>query len=246
MPAISNATPLMALDAVVIDTETTSLDPAKARIVEIAAVRLTGGRVEIDDAFVRLVRPDEAVPASAVAIHHIDDAKLASAPGFGQVWPELLAFIGNAGVIGHTLGFDLAVLKREGAGEGARCSRPRPLDTRLLAQVAEPILAGSPRGGLWPGLGREIKNRHSALGDAVATARIFCALVPKLRAGGIRTLGEAIEASRAPTHVLDEQHRAGWVEAVARPGRVHAERSLRRRARPPYRHRVRGASPEPT
>ena len=239
MPAISNATPLMALDAVVIDTETTSLDPAKARIVEIAAVRLTGGRVEIDDAFVRLVRPDEAVPASAVAIHHIDDAKLASAPGFGQVWPELLAFIGNAVVIGHTLGFDLAVLKRECEREDARFSRPRTLDTRLLAQVAEPNLASFTLEGLSSWLGIEIKNRHSALGDAVATARIFCALVPKLRAGGIRTLGEAIEASRALTHVLDEQHRAGWVEAVESPGRVDAERTLRRIDSYPYRHRVR-------
>jgi DNA polymerase III epsilon subunit-like protein len=56
MLAIINATPLIALDAVVMNTETTSLDPAKARIIEVAAVRLTGGRVEIDDAFLRLVR----------------------------------------------------------------------------------------------------------------------------------------------------------------------------------------------
>jgi CBS domain-containing protein len=239
MAAISNATPLIALDAVVIDTETTSLDPAKARIVEIAAVRLAGGRVEIDDAFVRLVRPDEAVPASAVAIHHIDDAKLAGAPGFGQVWPELLAFMGNAVVIGHTLGFDLAVLRRECERADARFSRPRTLDTRLLAQVAEPNLASFTLEGLSSWLGVDIKNRHSALGDAVATARIFCALLPKLRAGGIRTLGEAIEASRALINVLDEQHRAGWVEAVESPGRVDTERTLRRIDSYPYRHRIR-------
>ena len=42
MAAVGSATPLIALDAVVIDSETTSLDPAKARIVEIAAVRLDG------------------------------------------------------------------------------------------------------------------------------------------------------------------------------------------------------------
>src|SRR5262245_3801421 len=173
MAAISNATPLIALDAVVLDTETTSLDPAKARIVEIAAVRLTGGRVEIDDAFLRLVRPDEAVPAAAVAIHHIDDAKLASAASFAQVWPELLAFVGDAVVIGHTLGFDLAVLKRECERAGPRFSRPRTLDTRLLAEVVQPNLASFTLEGLASWLGVEIENRHSALGDAVATARIF-------------------------------------------------------------------------
>ncbi len=42
-----NATPLIALDAVVIDTETTGLDPAKARIVEVAAVRIAGGRIDV-------------------------------------------------------------------------------------------------------------------------------------------------------------------------------------------------------
>ena len=45
MAVAASATPLIALDAVVIDTETTGLDPAKARIVELAAVRLTVGRV---------------------------------------------------------------------------------------------------------------------------------------------------------------------------------------------------------
>ena len=51
MADVGRATPLIALDAVVIDSETTSLDPAKARIVEIAAVRLVAGRVDTADAF---------------------------------------------------------------------------------------------------------------------------------------------------------------------------------------------------
>ena len=46
MTAVSNATPLIALDAVVIDSETTGLDPTKARLVEVAAVRLAAGRLE--------------------------------------------------------------------------------------------------------------------------------------------------------------------------------------------------------
>ena len=51
MADVGGATPLIALDAVVIDSETTSLDPAKARIVEIAAVRLVAGRVDTAHAF---------------------------------------------------------------------------------------------------------------------------------------------------------------------------------------------------
>ena len=213
MAAISSATPLIALDAVVIDTETTGLDPAKARIVEVAAVRFVGGQAKSDDPFRRLVRPDESIPAAAVAVHHIDDDKVADAPAFEQVWPDLLAFIGDTVLIGHALGFDLAVLKRECERAGVAFRLPRTLDTRLLAQVAEPNLASFTLEGLSSWLGFEIKDRHSALGDAVATARVFSALVPKLREGGIRTLGEAAEACRALTHVLDAQHRAGWHEA---------------------------------
>ena len=48
---VRNATPLIALDAVVIDTETTGLDPAEARILEIAAIRIVGGRLSADEMF---------------------------------------------------------------------------------------------------------------------------------------------------------------------------------------------------
>ncbi len=46
MAPVSNATPLVGLDAFVIDTETTGLDPAKARIVEIGPVPLKAGKLD--------------------------------------------------------------------------------------------------------------------------------------------------------------------------------------------------------
>ena len=113
------------------------------------------------------------------------------------------------------------------------------LDTRLLAEVAEPDLAGYSLDSLAAWLGVEITDRHSALGDALACARIFLALLPKLREGGIRTLAEAERACRALTDVLDQQHRAGWVEAVEAPSRADTERTLRRIDSYPYRHRIR-------
>ena len=95
-------------------------------------------------------------------------------------------------------------------------------------------------------LGVELTDRHSALGDAMTTARIFRALVPKLRDGGIRTFAEAAQACLALTKVLDAQHRAGWVEPVTAPGRVETERTFSRIDSYPYRHRIReimGAPP---
>jgi CBS domain-containing protein len=233
---LSSATPLIALDAVVIDTETTSLDPRKAWIVEIAAVRLAGGRLDTKAPYRRLVRPGEPIPVEATRIHRIDDAAVADAPGFAGIWQQLSAYLGGAVMIGHTIGFDLAVLKRECERAGMAWTRPRTLDTRLLAEVAEPDLAGYSLDNLAAWLGVETADRHSALGDAVIAARVFLALLPKLRETGIRTLAEADRACRALTNVLEEQHRAGWIEPTAAP--IRTSRDATRIDTYPYRHRI--------
>jgi len=237
MTTLSNATPLIALDAFVIDTETTGLDPAKARIVEIGAVPLVAGKLDETAAVRRLVNPDEPIPPVATHIHSIDDRTVASAPKFAAAWPEVSAAISDAILIGHTLGFDLAVLKRECERSGLPWAVPRTLDTRLLAEVAEPHLSGYTLEHLASWLGVTIEARHSAVADAVITAKIFLALLPKLREGNIRTLAEAEQACLALTGVLEDQHRAGWEQAV-RPPQAREERALARIDTYPYRHRV--------
>src|SRR5262245_57123136 len=108
---VRNSTPLIALDGLVLDTETTGLDPAVARIVEIGAIALAGGRAQPADTLHALVRPGSPIPPAATAIHGIDDAKIADAPTFAAVWPKLRERIGASVVVGHNLGFDLAVLR---------------------------------------------------------------------------------------------------------------------------------------
>ncbi|MCW5692759.1 MAG: CBS domain-containing protein [Pseudolabrys sp.] len=237
MAIIGSAMPLISLDAIVIDTETTGLDPAKARVIEIGAVPLKGGKLVEGGAWRELVNPGEPIPEASTRIHHIDDASVAGAADFAGVWPALAGRMTGAVVIGHTVGFDLAVLKRECERAGVSWQQPRTLDTNLLAQVVEPRLGGYSLEHLASWLGIAVSDRHSALGDALLTARIFLALLPKLREGSIRTLAEAEKACLALSNVLDEQHRAGWHEAVA-PARARAEQALGRIDTYPYRHRI--------
>ena len=78
MDRTSGGAPLLSLDAVVIDTETTGLDPRKARVIELAGVRLSAGKLVAGDSFRQLLRPaDEAIPAETTRIHGIDDAMVA-------------------------------------------------------------------------------------------------------------------------------------------------------------------------
>ncbi len=229
-------TPLIALDAAVIDTETTGLDPRSARVVELAMVRIAGGRLE-DASFRRLINPGEPIPPAATAVHGIAAATVAGAPAFAAVWPEFLEALGDAIVIGHTVGFDLAVLGRECERAGLAWRQPQTLDTRLLAEIAEPALADFSLESLASWLGITITDRHSALGDARAAAQVFRALLPKLRERNIRTLAEAARACRSLTSVLEQQHRAGWTEAV--PATDAANDGARARIDSyPYRHRA--------
>ena len=237
MARVTNATPLIALDAIILDTETTGLDPAKARIVEIGAVPLKRGRLDETAALRRLVNPGVAIPVEATRIHAIDDSTVASAPKFAAVWPGLSVAISDAVLIGHTFGFDLAVLKRECERADLAWASPRTLDTRLLAQVAEPNLGGYTLDHLASWLGLVVDKRHSALADAIITGKIFLALLPKLREGNIRTLAEAEQACLTLTNLLEDQHHAGWEPAVKVP-RARDERTFARIDPYPYRHRV--------
>ncbi len=240
MERTGGVSPLLSIDAVVIDTETTGLDPRKARVIELAGVRLQSGKLSDSDQFRQLLRPaDEPIPVETTRIHGIDDAMVADAPVFGEVWPRFDAFLGRAVVIGHTVGFDLAMLKRECDLAGLPWVRPRTLDTRLLAQIAAPELAGYTLEKLAAWLAVDVVERHSALGDAATTARVFLALVPKLRDRGIRTVAEAERACLALTAVLDGQARSGWIEAVEAPARTDDERALGRFDSYAYRHRSR-------
>jgi DNA polymerase-3 subunit epsilon/CBS domain-containing protein len=218
MNAFLLATPLLAIDAVALDLEATSLDPARARIVEIGAVRIDAGALGGEDAAFRsLVNPGEPIPASSTAIHGVDDAAASAAPAFADVWPQAAACLGERPWIGHSIGYDLALIRAECARAGLPFTPPHALDTRLLAQTVAPRLAAYTLEGLCDWLGVSAEKRHSALGDAITAARVFLALAPRLRECGVRTLGEALRACEAHAEAMESRRRAGWDEGAALP-----------------------------
>ena len=220
-----------------LDTETTGLDPGKARLVEIGMLHLRAGRLEQE--FSRRIRPGEPIPAAATAVHGIDAAAVADAPAFAELADEIGRHLADTLVVGHSLGFDFAVLKNEFRRAGRDWSPPRALDVRLLAELTQSDLADYSLDNLATWLCVEPRGRHSALGDAMTAARVFLALVPKLRDAGIRTLAEAERASASLTHVLDAHGRAGWIAPVEAPRPRAFSEDEPRSDLFPYRNRVR-------
>jgi DNA polymerase-3 subunit epsilon len=98
---------------IVIDTETTGLDPFSGhRIVEIAAIELLH-HVPTGAKFHCYVNPERDMPADAFAVHGLSGEFLAGHPPFAAVADEFLAFIGDAQLIIHNAEFDLAFLNAE-------------------------------------------------------------------------------------------------------------------------------------
>lgn len=190
-PVYSPFAALAALDAVAIDCETTRLDARSARIVQIAAVEISEGAVKHEGAFDRLVDPGLPIPPETTKIHGITDAMVKGAPPFKAIARDLDTYLRRRPLIGHSVAFDLVMLKREHTLAGLAWQPSRALDTRLLGRIVAPTLAEHDLDRLCAWLGVAIEGRHTALGDATATARAFVALIPLLRAVGIRTIAEA-------------------------------------------------------
>jgi DNA polymerase III subunit epsilon len=124
---------------IIIDTETTGLDPlAGHRVVEIGAVELVDhsptGRT-----FHCYLNPEHSVPADAVAVHGLTAEFLADRPLFEYVADEFLAFVGDAPLVAHNAGFDIAFLNAELKRAGKPpIATERVVDTLVLARRKHP------------------------------------------------------------------------------------------------------------
>ncbi|MEX2408283.1 MAG: 3'-5' exonuclease, partial [Rhodovibrionaceae bacterium] len=137
-PPPLSSTPLTALEAVVLDTETTGLDASKDRLVQIGAVLVRGGEIDPSAHFETLVNPGVAIPTSASAIHGIHDRDLVAAPGPAEALAALAEFVGERAVIGYAIAFDLEILAREAAAVGQAWQGFHAVDVRPLARAVAP------------------------------------------------------------------------------------------------------------
>jgi DNA polymerase-3 subunit epsilon len=189
--------PLRQLTYVVFDTETTGLEPqGDDEIVSIGGVRIVNARVLTGEIFNRLVHPGRRIPPASTRVHGISDDHVANAPGLDVVVPDFHAYVGDAVLVAHNAAFDMSFLSKHQRRLGVTFNQP-VLDTVLLAAH---VFGADERLTLDALVERfEIalpeRERHTALGDARATAFVFLRLIALLEAEGTRTLGDATRVS---------------------------------------------------
>lgn len=186
---------------IVLDTETTGLDPATGdRIAEIGAIELmnhlpTGNTLHL------YVNPGRPMPAEAFAVHGLSDEFLRDKPPFHAVARQFLDFIGESVLVIHNATFDMGFLDHELAQAGhERIGMARVIDTLTMARQRFP---GSPASldALCRRFGVDNSRRvqHGALLDCELLAQVYLELLGGRQPGLL--LAEAAGPAGTPAGV---------------------------------------------
>lgn len=170
---------MSALREIVLDTETTGLDPKTGdRVVEIGGVELLN-HIPTGRVFHRYLNPQRSMPAEAFRVHGLSEAFLADKPLFEEVAEEFALFIDGARLVIHNAAFDVGFLN----AEFARLKRPPippelVLDTLALAKRRHPMgpnsldaLCSRYR------IDNSGRTKHGALLDAELLADVYIELI---------------------------------------------------------------------
>ena len=164
---------------IVLDTETTGLDPATGdRVVEIGAVELFN-HMPTGKTYHQYLHPDRSMPKEAFEVHGLSDEFLRDKPRFRAVAQAFLNFIGDATLVIHNAPFDMKFLNHELAAAGHQpLPMSRAFDTVALARQKFP---GSPASldALCRrfGIDNSMREKHGALLDSEILAEVYLELI---------------------------------------------------------------------
>ncbi len=192
-PEISPAALLASLRCVVVDVETTGLDPFNDRLIAIGAVSVEDRTIRLNSGFEVVVRQPQASSHANILIHGIDGSTQLAGLDPATALIRFLEYAERAPLVGFHADFDRALINRAARAALGRVPSLVWLD---LAYLAPALLAGPgvavPQGlDAWAQrFGIENHARHNALADALATAQLLQVVLARAIAAGVETLAD--------------------------------------------------------
>jgi DNA polymerase-3 subunit epsilon len=179
---------------VVVDVETSGLDPRSDRLLSIGAVAVSGGLIRFDDSFHAVLRQAAPSDRRNILVHRIGGSAQLGGVEPGTALADFLSYAGAAPLVAFNAGFDRAVIERAAAAALGRTPGGAWLDLAILLPMLVPGRGAAERTlDDWAGMfGVENYARHDAVADALATAQLL--LVALARAGkeGLRSCADLL------------------------------------------------------
>lgn len=195
---------------VILDTETTGLDPRKGdRLIEIGCIEMFN-RIPTGREYHCFINPERDVPAEAQAVHGISTDFLKDKPLFHKVARDFLGFIGDDTLVIHNAQFDIGFLNFELERAGhATISMDRVVDTLALARRKHPAGPNN-LDALCKryGIDNSKRTKHGALVDSLLLAEVYVELLGERQAALVLQSKGAAAAQTA---------RRGKTQAKPRP-----------------------------
>lgn len=164
---------------VVFDLETTGISPKKDSVIEISAVKVTGGKVV--DEFSSLVNPHRPIPYHASMVNGITDDMVKDAPDFCEVLKAFDEFIEDYVLVGHNIySFDMKFICRDSREYFGRIIGNDFIDTLTLSRKCLPELDHHRLTDLADYYGISTKGAHRALNDCIMNQLVYEKLKEKI------------------------------------------------------------------
>jgi DNA polymerase-3 subunit epsilon len=195
---------------IVLDTETTGLDPLRGdRLVEIGCVELIN-RIPSGQVFHVYLNPERDMPAEAFAVHGLSSEFLADKKRFAEIAAEFLAFVADAPLVIHNAQFDVGFINAEleRASHGL-IGRERLVDTLLMARRKHPGVSNK-LDELCKryAIDNSRRTKHGALLDAELLAEVYLELL------GERQASLVLNESRETIRLSADQKRRQRLEPL--------------------------------
>lgn len=183
----------------IVDIETTGGHASSHGITEIAIILHNG--MEEEGRFETLVNPGMALPRYITALTGITNQMLMHAPRFEDVADRVYNLLEGRIFVAHNVNFDYSFIRHHLATSGYNLHQ-RKLCTVRMSRKIFPGLHGYSLGNICRTLGIENEQRHRAMGDAQATARLFTMLLAKDQGGVVpQMLKSGSRESYLPMHL---------------------------------------------
>jgi len=169
----------------IVDIETTGGHASANGITEIAIV-LHNGKEE-EGRYSTLINPQIPIQKFVQSLTGITDAMVAEAPLFAEVASNIYNLLKDRVFVAHNVNFDYSFVKHQLHQEGFNLDVPKLCTIRLSRK----IFPGLPKyglGSLCHHFDIENDSRHRAMGDAIATSRLFVKLVAKDQTGELKKM----------------------------------------------------------